>query len=130
VILQSARPLRWAAVLAVALVGCSSPTEVRLRFDLSDGWEGTFRGSTRTFEMRLDLVAGDGVALGGSATVGEARYDADGRYEPPTVWVKLTSPTETLEFVGEMLTSNLINGSVLASGGDMAEVGRLTLVRR
>ena len=128
--MRSARPLRWVAALAVALVGCGSPTEVRSRFDLSDGWEGTFRGSTREFEMRLDLVTGDGVALGGSASVGEAQYEADGRYEPPTVWVKLTSPAETLEFVGEMLTSSLINGSVLASRGDTTEVGRLTLVRR
>ena len=128
--MRRAGPVRWATALAVALVGCSSPTEVRPRFDLSDGWEGDFRGSTRVFEMRLDLVAADGVALGGSATVGEAVYVAEGRYEPPTVWVKLTSAAETFEFVGEMLTAGLINGTVLASNGETTEVGRLTLVRR
>jgi hypothetical protein len=124
------RPRRWAVSLALALLGCSSPTEIRPRFDLTDGWEGTFRGFTRSFEVRLDLVTNDGVLIGGTATIGEVQFSAEGRYEPPTVWVKLVSPAETLEFVGEMLTSSLINGSVLSTVGEITEAGRLTLVRR
>lgn len=128
--MRSARPRAWVVALAAAVVGCSSPTEVSPRFDLGDGWEGTFRTHTRSVVVRLDLVTNDGVAIGGAARLDEVDFEVEGRYEPPTVWIKLFDQGTTVEFVGEMLTSSLINGSVISTQADVLEVGRLTLVRR
>lgn len=110
--------------------GCSSPTTGGPRFDLNDAWVGTFRGATRVVEVRLALVTGNGSTIGGSATLDSMEYEVVGRYEPPTVWFELTSPAQEFDFVGEMVTSGLINGSGLLASEEAVEVGRLTLARR
>ena len=128
--MRSVRSRVWVVALAAVWVGRSSPTEVSPRFELGDGWEGTFRTHTRAVAVRLDLVTTGGAALGGTAQLDGADFEVVGRYEPPTVWVKIFAPGTTVEFVGEMLTSGLINGSVVSTQEELLEVGRLTLVRR
>ena len=88
------------------------------------------RTATRAIAVRLDLETTDGVVLRGTGRLDAVDVEVEGRYEPPTVWIRMSAPGGGVEFVGEMLASNLINGTVVSTQDDVTEVGRLTLVRR
>lgn len=120
----------WVAIVGVMMAACTSPTTAGPRFDLNDAWVGTYRGPSRVIQVRLEIATADGRTLVGTATLDSAEHVVAGRYEPPTVWFELASDTQGFDFVGEMLTSGLINGSGLLTSGESTEAGRLTLVRR
>lgn len=97
---------------------------------MADQWEGTFQTATSARLLTLDLTATTSAEIRGTASSLFGDYDVEGAYEPPTVWLKLVGETESLEFVGEMLAFNIINGSMVLASDDVSEAGRLTLLRR
>jgi hypothetical protein len=121
--------------LAVTPAGCGEEgTSPHPRFDLVDHWGTTFEfsssgGLVRRFELTLEIDAVQGEVVTGSAVLTErltlsgdgTPFTLSGRYRPPVVFVELRSATwPPFRLVGELTTSNLMEGTLIADAPEVS----------
>ncbi|MBT8335216.1 MAG: hypothetical protein KJO11_01340 [Gemmatimonadetes bacterium] len=127
------RPLHTAlaaVVIAAAGAGCGSATAPLAVFDLVDDWTGTFQGAVVGFPLGVDIREQSGTRLAGTGRAFERSYTVEGRYEPPTIYLRWTSSVDTLAFVGEVLVPTFMSGTLVIEGAVGRDTDRVSLARQ
>jgi hypothetical protein len=127
---RSHRTAILTAIAAWALTGCGATTEPQPTFDLVDGWTGSFQGTVVGFPLDVDIREQTGSRLTGTGRAFERSYQVEGRYSPPTVYLRWTSTIDTLAFVGEVLVPTFMSGTLVIEGASFSDADRVSLARR
>lgn len=101
------------ALFALALGGCGDvPTDPWTGYDVAGLWSGYFLDDLVGFPVVLDLTTREDSVMGG-ATVDATPYAVAGRVNYPVVYLRLTSPGDTLTFLGETVGPRRLRGTLL-----------------